>query len=36
MTMIPKYGGLLKCIQKKYDHNPNTLLNEINVITITG
>ncbi len=19
-----KYGGLLNCIQQKYDHNPNT------------
>ncbi len=33
-----KYGGLLKCIQKKYDHNPNTTVrlthNKIIVITI--
>ena len=33
-----KYGRLLKCIQKKYDHNPNTTVrlthNEIIVITI--
>ncbi len=33
-----KYGGLLKCIQKKYDHSPNTIVrltrNEIIVITI--
>ncbi len=33
-----KYGGLLKCIQKKYDHRPNTYVrlthNEIIVITI--
>ncbi len=34
-----KYGGLLKCIQKKYDHSPNTTVclthNEIIVITVS-